>query len=228
MARMLWAGALGLAMVVVPLNLSAKLAATPQATLAPTVAATPGSGAAATPAPTPAASKSPTPAAASGTAQAVSKPVTGTSQAKGVSASAKAGVNHKSGALATVIAFVPGVAVHGAGHMYAGSWMKGLGLFLLSGACVYEDLQVYQRNNFARLTTSNGIPTDLSGAETDSGIALVCTMGFLWTWFSDIGGASVAVDEYNKIQDQQSVGTHAQLQLLPTQGGAMLALNTRF
>jgi hypothetical protein len=132
--------------------------------------------------------------------------------------------------LAEIIAIVPGVVVHGAGHMYAGSWMKGLGLFALEGGSVYELLQVRGHGNFQALGNQMGngkIPTDLSGAETDAGIALVAGFGFLWAWFDDISGAGVAVDEYNKRQDQ-GTASHAQLQMLPVQGGAMLALNTRF
>jgi hypothetical protein len=129
------------------------------------------------------------------------------------------------------MAIIPGAVVHGAGHMYAGSWLHGLGLLALEGGCVYEGFQVLDRNNFASIanqTKGGQIPTNLSGASTDTGIALVCGLGFLWSWFDDMAGSTVAVGEYNKLQDQAAAGQHAQLRLMPAPGGAMLALSTRF
>jgi hypothetical protein len=221
MARLFWASAACLFAVLVPLTLLAS--GTPQ----PTAVSTPAAKAVPTPAPT---AKS-TPAAATVTAQAAPASATAKTNGAAVTGTAKAAdleANHKSKALAEILAWVPGIAIHGAGHMYAGSWMHGLGLFALEGACVYEGSQVINRNNFTKFNVSGGqIPTDLSGAETDVGISLVCAMGVLWTWFDDVSGATVAVDEYNKLQDQ-AAGPQAQLHLLPTRDGAMLALSTQF
>jgi hypothetical protein len=237
MARQFWVSAACLAAVLAPLSLRAQSSTTPQPKAAATPAATVQATAAPSPAKTPAATLSPTPAkgaaqAASATAQGqalsgTAKTLSGTAKTvSGTAASTEA--NHKSEALAEIIAWVPGIAIHGAGHMYAGSWMHGLGLFALEGACVYEGMQVVNRGNFNKFNVSGGkIPTGLSGAYTDAGIGLVCAMGMLWTWLDDVSGATVAVDDYNKIQDQ-AAGPHAQLQLLPTRDGAMLALSTQF
>ncbi|HTB35399.1 MAG TPA: hypothetical protein VK842_11075 [bacterium] len=240
MARLFWASAACFAAVLAPLSLPAKTSGTPE----PTAAAAPAAKAADTAAPTAVATVSPSPvatakatpggsqaASASSTAKTGGSPLSSTAKTGGtaVSGTAKASdANHKSEALAEILAWVPGIAIHGAGHMYAGSWMHGLGLFALEGACVYEGSQVVNRGNFSKFDVSGGkIPTDLSGAETDIGISLVCGMGFLWTWFDDVAGSTVAVDDYNKLQDQ-AAGPQAQLNLLPTRGGAMLALSTQF
>ncbi|HXB96399.1 MAG TPA: hypothetical protein VNZ54_00010 [bacterium] len=216
MARLFWVSAACLAFLA-PLSLAAaKDSGTPQATAASTPATTPSKTPAPTQSPTAIPAVKATPAAATGTAKTVSR-------------TAASDANHKSEALAEVLAWVPGIAIHGAGHMYAGSWMHGLGLFALEGACAYEGAQVINRGNFTKFNVSGGkIPTDLSGAETDVGISLVCAMGVLWTWLDDVSGATVAVDDYNKLQDQAAAGPHAQLRLLPTRDGAMLALSTQF
>ena len=238
MARQFWVSAACLAAILAPLSLSAT-SATPQPTAATTPVATVQASPSPSSAKTPAATPSPTPAkgaavAASNTAQ--SRALSGTAQGQALSGTAKAvsgtaagaESNHKSEALAEIIAWVPGIAIHGAGHMYAGSWMHGLGLCALEGACVYEGMQVVNRNNFGKFNVSGGkIPTGLSGAYTDAGIGLVCALGMIWTWMDDLSGATVAVDEYNKLQDQ-AAGPHARLQLLPTRDGAMLALSTQF
>jgi hypothetical protein len=223
MARLFWASAACLAAVLAPLTLAAQVSGTPQPTASATPAAKTAAKTAATAAPVAAtATAQAAPASSTATAKAAATPVSGTAKASDAEA------NHKSKALAEILAWVPGIAIHGAGHMYAGSWMHGLGLFALEGACVYEGAQVVNRNNFSKFNVSGGqIPTDLSGAETDVGISLVCAMGVLWTWFDDVSGATVAVDEYNKLQDQ-AAGPHAQLHLLPTRDGAMLALSTQF
>jgi len=135
--------------------------------------------------------------------------------------------NHKSPALAGGLAFFPGVVVHGAGHMYAGSWMKGLGLFAIEAASAAVLVKSVGGLGDAANVFSGGksVPTDISGVEINVGTALVSSMGLLWTWFDDMAGAPIAASEYNKIQDQRST---AQLELVPGSHGAELALSTNF
>jgi hypothetical protein len=137
-------------------------------------------------------------------------------------------VHHKSPALAGFLGFIPGIAVHGAGHMYAGSWMKGLGLLAIEAASVgiiAANVSTIQADVDAISKTNNGVPTDLSVPYTKIGIITVSATAFLWSWFDDMAGAPIAVAEYNKIQDQ---GATARLQLAPRGDGAQLALSTQF
>ena len=168
----------------------------------------------------------------SATVQSSAKPVavSGTAKPAAVSGTAQSTADHKSPALATLLAVVPGIAVHGAGHMYAGSWMKGLGLFAVEGACVAVGYDTVRRamDSAKAQSDSGGIPTDLSPFYTDAGVTFVMGMGFLWTWCDDIAGAGIAVDEYNKKQDEAAALNAVHLQLLPAPGGAMLALSSRF
>ena len=136
--------------------------------------------------------------------------------------------HHKSPALAGFLGFIPGIAVHGAGHMYAGSWMKGLGLLAVEAASVgiiAANVSTIQADVDSISKTNNGVPTDLSVPYTKIGILTVCSAAFLWSWFDDMAGAPIAVAEYNKIQDQ---GATARLQLAPRGDGAQLALSTQF
>jgi hypothetical protein len=165
------------------------------------------------------------PAAVSGTAKVQAKALSGT--AKPLSATASA--DHKSVALGTVLAFVPGIAFHGAGHVYAGSYMKGFGLMAIEGACVAVGYDTVRRAmDNANGMNGGGIPTDLSPFYTDAGIAVVTGLGFFWTWWDDIAGTGIAVNEYNKQQDEAANAIAVHAQLLPAPGGAMLALSTRF
>jgi TM2 domain-containing membrane protein YozV len=143
---------------------------------------------------------------------------------------AKSSGGHKSKALAGGLAVFPGIAVHGAGHMYAGSWMKGLGLLVIEGAAVgiAANTIVTGTDDIQKLANgmSNGqFPTDVSAAFSKSGILIVSTMAFLWTWFDDMAGAPVAANEYNKLVDEQS---EAHLRLQPRLDGVELALSTEF
>jgi hypothetical protein len=135
--------------------------------------------------------------------------------------------HHKSPALAGGLAFFPGVAVHGAGHMYAGSWMKGLGLLAIEAASAAVIVKSASGLGDAANVFSGGksVPTDISGVEINVGTMVVSSMGFLWSWFDDMAGAPIAAGEYNKIQDQKST---AQLELVPGNHGAQLALSTNF
>jgi TM2 domain-containing membrane protein YozV len=140
-------------------------------------------------------------------------------------------VGHKSPALAGTLAFIPGIVVHGAGHMYAGSWMKGLGLLAIEGLTVgviannvstgTSDIQALSNS-----TKNNQIPTDVSSAYSKAGIIIVCGMGFLWSWFDDMAGAPIAATEYNKLLDQENNQAHLRLQ--PRVDGVELALSKNF
>jgi hypothetical protein len=153
-----------------------------------------------------------------------------TAKAAPVSGTAQAGADHKSPWLAHILAIIPGIAFHGVGHVYAGSYMKGFGLMALEGACVgvgYNAVRISVDNANA-LNQSGGIPSNLSPYLTNGGVALVTGLGFLWTWWDDMAGCGIAVDEYNKRQDEAAASNAMHLQLLPAPGGAMLALSGRF
>jgi TM2 domain-containing membrane protein YozV len=139
----------------------------------------------------------------------------------------KASNGHKSKAIAGGLAFFPGVAIHGAGHMYAGSWMKGLGLLAIEGAAIGGLTQSVGGLTDATKVFNGGksVPTDVSAVYTTVGLALVSSMALIWSWFDDMAGAPVAVVEYNKIQDQNAT---AQFRVNPRGDGAELALSTNF
>ena len=144
---------------------------------------------------------------------------------------AKEGVHHKSAVLASTLAFIPGFAIHGVGHMYAGSWVKGTGLFLLGsgGAAIaaYEAVHGYDDiQSMVNDAKDGSIPTDLSPALSKVGIILVGTAAFLFTWWDDMAGAPIAVDRYNKRADEAA--PHAELNVLPTNGGAQLVYTAKF
>jgi hypothetical protein len=137
---------------------------------------------------------------------------------------------HRSPGVAGGLAFFPGIAVHGAGHMYAGSWIKGLGLLAIEGAAVGIAVANYNgaASEFEAMSKGSGggkFPTSADGAYTKIGIITVSTMAFLWTWFDDMAGASIAAGEFNKIADEKS---QAQLRVEPRFDGAALALSTEF
>jgi hypothetical protein len=143
----------------------------------------------------------------------------------------KASVHHKSPGLAGGLAFFPGLVVHGTGHMYAGSWMKGLGLFAVEGAAAgiaaaaissgYNDVQKIIDGS------KNGqIPANVGTAYKTVGISVVSTMAFLWTWFDDMAGAPIAANEYNRLADEAAGQAH--LQFAPNGDGAQVALVKHF
>lgn len=140
-------------------------------------------------------------------------------------------VHHKSPGLAGGLAFFPGIALHGTGHMYAGSWVKGLGLLAMEGAAVGIAVAAVNNgvNDVQKLSdgTKNGaIPTNVGTAYQTVGVALVSTMAFLWTWFDDMAGAPIAAKEYNRLADEAA--GQARLQIAPQGDGAALALVKHF
>jgi TM2 domain-containing membrane protein YozV len=137
----------------------------------------------------------------------------------------------KSPAIAGGLAFFPGVVVHGAGHMYAGSWMKGLGLLAIEGAALGIGITTVTQNygeieKVINGTQNGSIPTDVGAAWQALGVGLVCSMAFLWTWFDDMAGAPIAANEYNRLAEERE--GQAQLKFMPTGDGAVLALVRRF
>lgn len=140
-------------------------------------------------------------------------------------------VSHKSPGLAGGLAFFPGLVVHGVGHMYAGSWVKGLGLLAMEGAAAgiaaaaigsgYNDVQKI-------IDGSKGgqIPANVGTAYKTVGISVVSTMVFLWGWFDDMAGAPIAAGEYNRLADEAAGQAH--LQFSPNGDGAQVALVKHF
>ncbi|MES2201785.1 MAG: hypothetical protein V4498_06005 [candidate division FCPU426 bacterium] len=138
-------------------------------------------------------------------------------------------IPHKYPFLAGTLALVPGVAIHGAGHMYAGSWMKGLGLFAIEAASAgiayttvmagADDIKKFTDNK------DGGVPEDLSPVLSRTGVILVCTFAFLETWFDDIVGAPIAASEYNR---RAEAAAAAEVSLRPTQDGALFVYSRRF
>jgi hypothetical protein len=176
----------------------------------------------ATPAPTPAPKAVKTP-----------KPTPVPTPAKTPVVVAKPSVPYRSPVLATLLAVIPGVAIHGAGHMYAGSWMKGVGLFALEGAAtylMYDGIRQYQRGDFDNLTNagnsnSTGIPSNLGAEYQEAGIALVAGTGWLVTWLDDMCGANMAATQFNQVHAQDAT---VSLRLQPRPDGAVLALSSTF
>lgn len=147
------------------------------------------------------------------------------------SSATQASAGHKSPALAGTLGFVPGIALHGVGHMYAGSWIKGLGLLAIEGAAIGVGYSTVNNsvNDIQKIVdgTKNGaVPTDVGTAYQAIGVGLVCSMAFLWTWFDDMAGAPIAAKEYNRLADERA--DQAKIQIAPTGDGAMLALVKHF
>lgn len=140
-------------------------------------------------------------------------------------------VDHKSPLAAGALAFsIPGMFVHGIGHMYAGSWIKGLGLLAIEGSGIgvvsYQISTGIDDIKKISDTNNNGIPVDLSSAYGRIGMILVGTAAFLFTWWDDVVGAPIAAQEYNKRADQEA--SRAELNLLPVNGGAQLVYTAKF
>jgi hypothetical protein len=139
---------------------------------------------------------------------------------------------HRIPAVATGLAFIPGVAIHGAGHMYAGSWLKGVGLFLLEGASVYLGYDAYRNHlgDYNRVANAFSnkpfqLPTNMGGAEQETGVLLVAGTGFIYGWLDDIVGAPIAANEFNKLHAQD---TPFSLGIQPRPDGVLLALTRNF
>jgi hypothetical protein len=207
------------------LEASSRSASTPLATPVATLATT----SLATPLPT----LSPTAVPAKSAPAALSKTAALTA-ASGDTANAS--VPHRYPGVATLLAFIPGVVIHGAGHMYAHSWMKGVGLFLLEGASTYllwDGYHEYTRGAFNNIFNNNnnnnnsggGIPSNLGGAYEEVGVAVgVAVPVWFYTWFDDISGAGIAARQFDDMQQQNTVSLH----LEPRPDGAVLALSSNF
>ena len=151
--------------------------------------------------------------------------------AKGATETAQAQTPYRNPQVATILAVIPGIAIHGAGHMYAGSWMKGVALFVLEGASVYllyDAYDQYKRGDFDNITKNNGsgIPANLGIEYQEAGIALVAFTGWGATWVDDVIGAHFAATQFNEVHKQDA--TTVSLRLQPRPDGAVLALSSTF
>ncbi|HTB23616.1 MAG TPA: hypothetical protein VK914_13045 [bacterium] len=204
-------------------------------TSAPTAVASPAATAVSSPIPAGSSSAAATSKTASTGADGQAAPVSGPA---GNTLSAAFRPAHRSPVVATLLAWIPGVVVHGSGHMYAHSWMKGLGLFALEGASVYlmyEDYRWYEEPSHGPFqpyfsnnnnNNNNSLPSNLGFAYQQAGIALVALPAFIFTWVDDICGASIAAHQFNQLQDQQAQTISMHLE--PRPGGAVLALSSNF
>jgi hypothetical protein len=143
----------------------------------------------------------------------------------------ESGASHKSVAVAEILAFVPGIAVHGAGHMYAGSWMKGTGLLAIEGVSVWLGVRYGTElaDDIGTVTksSSGSVPSDFGPVYSRLGILLVATSAFLYTWFDDMAGASTAVGVYNKKADEAKSGMTG-FRLAPNGDGLVVAYQRQF
>lgn len=136
----------------------------------------------------------------------------------------------KSVGLGVSLAIIPGIAVHGAGHLYAGSYLKGSGLILVEAASIAVGLRYYEqfKVDIAKLQNTSGAAQNglnISGAITSVGIMSVCAFGFVYSWFDDMFGVATAVEVYNKKAEAEA---KAKVTLLPYNDGALLAVTHRF
>lgn len=112
-------------------------------------------------------------------------------------------IPHRSPVLAGSLAFFPGVALHGVGHMYAGNWFKGLGLLALEGGATYLAYQhitvgMTEINDATGSVNSGStIPTNFNPPLTHVGVLLVCTATWIFTWWDDMAGAPKAARSFN-------------------------------
>jgi hypothetical protein len=106
--------------------------------------------------------------------------------------------------------------------------MKGVGLFLLSGAVdylYYSAINEAERGNLNGLKVSSNQIPNLGGAETEVGVLLVATSGFIFTRVDDIVGSATAAREFNKLHEQD---TDLSFQIQPRPDGVALALTRSF
>ncbi len=180
-----------------------------------------------TPSAVPSAEASPAPSpAASATATTKAK-----DEASGPDGDDKPKFKHKSPGVAFGLALFPGALVHGTGHMYAGSWLKGTGLLAVEGASIamgYTSVinAINEFDRIQKIEKSNpgaAVSADYGPLMAQVGVALVCTTAFLWSWIDDMAGSATAANQYNKIHSQSDTT----LQLRP-EGGIQLAWRANF
>ena len=166
-------------------------------------------------------------AAAEKPAEEIAKPKEEAAQAEAKNSE----TGHKSNGIAMTLAFIPGIAVHGAGHMYAGSWMKGTGLLAIEGVSVWLGVRYGSElaDDLGTVTKTTGgtVPNDFGPVYSRLGILLVATSAFLYTWFDDMAGASTAVDVYNKKADAAKSGMTG-FRLAPNGDGLVVAYQRQF
>jgi len=131
------------------------------------------------------------------------------------------------------LAWLPGVAIHGAGHLYAGSYFKGASLLALEGASIWLGASYGSQigddiNRLSKANNNNGnsIPTDIAPLTARVGIFSVAAACFIYTWLDDLGGAGIAAQKYN--QDQKLAASR--VALMPTRDGQgmLLGYTTQF
>jgi hypothetical protein len=153
-----------------------------------------------------------------------------------------ANLPHRSPALAHFLAFFPGIAIHGTGHLYAGSYFKGLGLLALEGASAYvvynesylaiaqANADGFGPNNSKTNNSSVTFPSNLNPYVAHAGVAMVGTLTFLFSWFDDMSGAGVAAEKFNERAQLEAEAAKAEVSLGPTliKDGPGVALLARF
>jgi len=167
----------------------------------------------------------------SGTAQALTgtaKALSGTAQALTGTASS---LPHRYPALAETLAWLPGIALHGSGHIYAGSYFKGFSLLALEGASIWlgysNSMTLADDVKSLSNSGSNGkIPSNLAPITSRVGIVSVALFGFIDTWLDDVGGAGIAADKFNQRQALEA----SRVALAPTPDGqcVLLGYSARF
>jgi hypothetical protein len=195
-----------------------------------------------------ASSKTAAAAASTITAQSQGKPLTGTAQAltgtaKALTGTAKplsgtataltgtaSSLPHRYPALADTLAWLPGIALHGSGHIYAGSYFKGFSLLALEGASIwlgYSNSMTLADDVKSLSNSGNGkIPSNLAPITSRVGIVSVALFGFIDTWLDDLGGAGTAADKFN--QRQALEASRVALAPTPDGQGVLLGYSARF
>lgn len=125
--------------------------------------------------------------------------------------------------LAMSLATLPGIAIHGSGHMYAGRPVTSIFLLLAEAGGIY---MAYRGSSDVYNIVSENLENDKSTAEvieslSDTsqishgiGLAVGGLMLFLSSWLYDATGSPIVVEEYNaKIKQTESPKVNAKLTL---------------
>ena len=168
------------------------------------------------------------PIASSKTITSTAKALSGTAQALTGTAS---GLPHRYPALAETLAWIPGIALHGSVHIYAGSYFKGFSLLALEGASIWlgysNSMTLADDVKSLSNSGSNGkIPNNLAPISARVGIVSVALFGFIDTWLDDMGGVRIAADKFN--QRQALEASRVALAPTPDGQGVLLGYSARF
>jgi hypothetical protein len=141
--------------------------------------------------------------------------------------------NEKSPGVAISLALVPGVALHGAGFLYAGRPWTASALLLAEAGGLYlayrggEDMySAVDGDDFNKFTNYRGDTGQLSHG---MGLALGGVMIFLSSWFFDLAGSPLAVEQANAA-NKPGLATTAAPEITPrlTAHGFEVALEKHF